>query len=176
MKTLLFILGTGLIITSCQPQTEKQLFTESEDIDYGKKIMEAYLAQDWDAYPEIFADTAKIWRNKNWTNDDGFTVQQYVEDLKGGLKTISSYSFESQIWLSIITDTDKHWVYFWGVWTAHNEATNKDYEMPVHVAMQIVDGKVVRQAEFYDGTNLTIDMMALAQEKAAEENVESEDQ
>jgi hypothetical protein len=176
MKNLLFVLCAGLIIASCQPQTEKQLFTESEDIDYGKKIMQAYLTQTWDAYPKYFADTAKIWRNKNWSNDEGFTVQQYVEDLKGGLKPISSYSFESQIWLSIITDTDKHWVYFWGVWTAHNDATNKDYEMPVHVAMQIVDGKVVQQGEFYDGTNITLDMMALAQEKEAEENAENEGQ
>lgn len=171
MKKLLFVLCAGLLVTACQLPVEKQLFTESVDIDHGKKVMEAYLAKDWDAYPDLFADTAKIWRNKNWTKDEGFTIQQYVDDLSSGLEPISSYTFETQTWMSIISDNGNHWVYFWGIWTAHSEATNKDYEMPVHVAMEIVDGKIVQQGEFYSSLELTLDMMTLAQEKAAgEEN------
>ena len=84
MKSLLFALVAGLFIASCQVPVEKQYFSESSDIDLGKKLLKAYLAQDWDAYPELYADTARIWRNKNWTKDEGFTVQQYVEDLKEG--------------------------------------------------------------------------------------------
>jgi hypothetical protein len=175
MKALLFIYGAELIIASCQAPIEKQYFSESADIDLGRKVMEAYLSADWDAYPKFYADTARIWRNKNWTNDDGLTVQQYVEDLKGGLKKMSSYSFESQIWLSIITDTDKHWVYFWGVWTAHNEATNKDYDIPLNLVMQIVDNRIVQQLEFFNSTDITIDMMELAKKQAVDED-EGDDQ
>ena len=102
MKNLLLALVAGLFIASCQVPVEKQYFSESSDIDLGKKLMNAYLAQDWDAYPELYADTARIWRNKNWTKDEGFTVQQYIDDLKIPLETTSSYKFDPQNWESII--------------------------------------------------------------------------
>ena len=43
--------------------------------------------------------------------------------------------------------------------------------MHIHSAMKIVGDKIVQQGEFYNVTELTIDMMALSQTKeAAEEN------
>ena len=171
MKTyIFFIFAAGLILGSCQAPVEKQLFTESADIDHSKKLMTAYLAQDWDAYAELYADTAIIGRN-TWKEDEVFTVQQYIDDLKAGIKPMTSYTFENQIWLS-----GDQWVYFWGVWTAHSEATNKDYEMPVHVATEIVDNKIVQQYEFYNNVEIVLDLMKLAKEKEAAENTEGEEQ
>jgi hypothetical protein len=170
MKSLLFALVAGLIIVSCQVPVEKQYFSESADIDLGIKLMNAYLAQDWDAYPEFYADTAKVWRNKNWSKDEGFTVQQYIDDLKSQLETISSYKFDPQNWESVITNDGEHWVHFWGVWIGHSDSTNKDYEIPVHFALQVVDKKIVRHGEFFNSVELTLDMMALAQESAGEED------
>ena len=169
MKNLLLALVAGLIIVSCQVPVEKQYFEESPDIDLGKKLMNAYLAQDWDAYPELYADTARIWLNKNWTKDEGFTVQQYIDDLKTQLETTSSYKFDPQNWEGIISNDGNHWVHFWGVWIGHSEATNKDYEIPVHFALQIVDNKIVRHGEFFNSVELTLDMMALAEENTGEE-------
>ena len=171
MKTsLLFVLGAGLIIASCQAPAEKQYFTESPEIDLGKKLVDAYLAGNWDSYPEIYADTARIWRNVNWTTNEGFTVQQYVEDLKSALEPISSYKMEPQIWESIINDDGEHWVHFWTVWIGHNDATNKDYEIVVHVVMQVVDNKIVAQGDIFNDTEITLDMMALAQTQEEGEN------
>jgi len=174
MKNLVFVLCTGLIIASCQAPVEKQNLTESADIDLGKKVMTAYLAGDWDAYPGLYADTAKIWRNKNWAKDEGFTVQQYVDDLKTPLETTSSYKVESEYWQSVLSREGEPWVTFWGVWVGHNDATNKDYEIPLHIVMQVVDNKIVQQIEFYNDTEITLDMMALAQEKEAGENEKAE--
>ena len=170
MKSLLFTLVAGLIIVSCQVPVEKQYFSESSDIDLGKKLMDAYLAQDWDAYPALYADTARIWRNKNWTKDEGFTVQQYIDDLKIPLETTSSYQFDPHNWESIINKDGDHWVHFWGVWLGHSSATNKDYEIPVHFSMQIVDNKIVQQGEFFNSVELTLDMMALAEQNETEED------
>ena len=171
MKTsLLFVLGAGLIIASCQAPAEKQYFTESPEIDLGKKLVDAYLAGNWDSYPEIYADTARIWRNVNWTTKEGFTVQQYIEDLKSALEPISSYEMEPQIWESIINDDGEHWVHFWTVWIGHNDATNKDYEIVVHVVMQVVDNKIVAQGDIFNDTEITLDMMALAQTQEEGEN------
>lgn len=167
MKALLFAIGAGLIFASCQAPIEKQYFSESSDIDLGKKVMEAYLSADWDAYPKLYADTARIWRNKSWKKDKGFTVTQYVEDVIKTLESMSSYNFESQVWHSIIINDGEHWVLFWGIWVGHNDATNKDYEIPVNLVMQVVDNKIVQQLEFYNIAELTVDMMELA-EKTAE--------
>jgi hypothetical protein len=171
MKALLLVLGAGLIIASCQAPVEKQYFSESADIDLGRKVMAAYLAADWDAYPEFYADTARIWRNKNWKKDDGFTSKQYVEDLKKALESVSSYKFEPQVWHSIIIKDGEHWVLFWGIWTGHNDATNKDYDIPVNLVMQIVDNKIVQQLEFYNAAEITIDMMELAKKAEVEDEV-----
>jgi len=169
MKTsFVVLLGVILIIAYYQTPVEKQYFTESSDIDLSKKLMDAYLAGDWDAYPGLYTDTARIWRNKNWTKDEGFTVQQYIDDLKSTLEPVSSYKFENQTWLSIINDDGDHWVHFWGVWVGHNELNNKDYEIPVHVATLIVDNKIVGQGEFFNEAEVALDMSALAQEKEAE--------
>ncbi len=74
MKTsLLFVFAAGLVIASCQAPCEKRYFTESPEIDLGKKLVEAYLAGNWDSYPELYADTARIGRNENWTTKEGFT-------------------------------------------------------------------------------------------------------
>lgn len=174
MKNLVFILCTGLIITSCLTPAEKQGITESADIDLGKKVMAAYLAGDWDSYPGLYADTAKIWSNKNWTKDEGFTVQQYVDDRKSGLESVSSYKVEAEYWQSLLDDEGDVWVSFWGVWVGHSDATNKDYEIPLHIVMQVVDNKIIQQIEFYNETEITVDMMALAQEKEAVENEKAE--
>jgi len=173
MKTsLLFVLAAGLVLASCQAPCEKQYFTESPDIDLGKKLVEAYLAGNWDSYPELYADTARIWRNENWTTKEGFTVEQYIEDLKKALEPISSYKMEPQIWVSIINDDGEHWVHFWTVWIGHNDATNKDYEIPLHVSLLVVDNKIVGQGEFYNDREATLDMMAVAQ---AQEEGETEE-
>lgn len=170
MKALLFAIGAGLIFVSCQTPVEKQYFSESADIELGKKVMEAYLSADWDAYPMLYADTARIWRNKSWKKDKGFTVKEYIEDLKKALVSVPSYKVEPQVWHSIIINDGEHWVLFWGIWIGHNDATNKDYEIPVNLVMQVVDNKIVQQLEFFNVTEITIDMMELAKMKAEGED------
>lgn len=171
----LIVLGLGLIMASCMAPVQKQYFTESSDIDLGKKVVEAYLAGDWEAYPELYSDTARIWINENWTTKEGFTVQQYVEDMKNGLETVSSYNFDPQVWESVINADGEHWVHFWGVWQGHSEATNKDYETVVHATMLVVDNKIVLQGDIFNDTEITLDMMALAQEADEEEHDDDDD-
>jgi len=170
MKTsFLSILITGFVMAACMAPAEKQYFTESPQIDVAKKVLEAYLAGNWDAYPEIFADTAQIWRNANWETNEGFTVAEYVEDLQNGLQGVSSYSAEHQVWESVVTEEGAHFVHLWFVWTGHNDLTKKDYEIPVHVTSLIEGGKVSVQGEFFNMSEIVTDMMALQMEAEEEE-------
>lgn len=176
MKTcFLFIIGVGLVITSCMAPVEKQYFTESSEIDLGKKVLEAYVAGNWEAYSEYYSDTARIWRNANWTNTDGFTLQQYIEDLKIPLANTSSYKIDPQVWESVYHEDGEHWVHFWGVWLGHNSATDKDYEIPVHLTMLVVENKIVLQGDFFNDTQVTLDMMALAEAQEGGEEHDDDD-
>ena len=175
MKISLFsIIMAGIILASCMAPAEKQYFQESADIDLGKKVIDAYLAGDWAAAAENYADTARIWRNVSWETNPGFTVEEYIADLKVPLEVTSSYDFDPQTWESIISDDGQHWVHFWGVWKGANTATEKDYEIVVHLSMQIENGKIVRQGDIFNDTQIAMDMMALQME-AEEADVDDDD-
>jgi hypothetical protein len=174
MKTSKFsIIIAGILFAGCMTPAEKQYFQESADIEIGKKVINAYLAGDWATAAENYADTARIWRNVSWETNPGFTVEEYIADLKEPLEVTSSYDFDPQNWESIITDDGQHWVHFWGVWKGANTATEKDYEIVVHVSMEVDNGKIVRQADIFNDTQITMDMMALQME--AEEGAQDND-
>ena len=162
--TFLTAIVAGFIFVSCQPPCEEKYFTESPEIDLGKKLLDAYLIQNWDAYPELHADTAKIWVNANWTNTPGFTVAEYVESLKQGLEPASDYRMEPQDWEMTINENGEHWVHFWTVWIGNVEATGKEYQVPVHSVMMVADNKIVYQGDIFNQAELALDMMALAAE------------
>lgn len=173
MKTSLFsILIAGVVMASCMAPAEKQYFTDSPDIDLGKRVIEAYLAGDWEVYPELFADTARIFRNVSWETNEGFTLSEYVEDLQNGLQGVSSYSLESQNLESVVNDDGEHWVHIWFIWTGHNDLTDKDYEIPVHVSSLVEGGKISEQVEFFNMSEIALDMQALAEEAEDEDEDE----
>lgn len=173
----LTVLVAGLIIASCQAPAEKQYFSESPEIDLGKKVVEAYLVGNWEAYSEFYSDTARIYRNVNWQTNDGFTLEEYIEDLKTTLEPISEYRMDEQVWHMMVTDDGERLVMFAFVWIGQNDATNKEYEIPVFVGMRVVDNEIVVQVEFYNEAEFAMDMMALAGEaEEAEDEDEDEDE
>jgi len=165
----------GIILAGCMAPAEKQYFQESADIDIGKKVINAYLAGDWTAAAENYADTARIWRNVSWETNPGFTVEEYIADLKEPLEVTSSYDFDPQVWESIVNDDGEHWVHFWGVWKGANTATEKDYEIVVNLSMMIVDNKIVMQGDIFNDTQITMDMMALQMEAEEGEHDDDDD-
>ena len=178
-KVLIMLLGFSLVMFSCEKveqddndaapnemataEVQKQYFEESADIDLGKKLFSSYLNGNWEAIPQLYADTARIWRNTNWTNTEGLTPTEYVADLQQGLEGVDSYTFEPQIWDNVINSNGDSWVHFWGVWIGHNTVTDKQYEIPVHVAMMIKNGKIVGQGDIFNSAEIALDMQALTQ-------------
>ncbi len=177
MKTFIVSILAVVLMTACTAPTEKQFLTESPDIDHARSAVEAYLAQDWDSFAAHYSDTARIVRNI-WPEEmnTGFTVQQYIEDLSQPLEALSFFTFEEQQYENIINDDGDHWVYFWGKWVANSTATNKEYVIPVHSAILIVDNKILWQGDIYNDTEIAMDMMALAAEAEEEGQDEGEDQ
>lgn len=173
--SLLTILFTGTLLVSCMAPAKKQLFSDSPDIDLGKNVVAAYLTEDWATLASNYSDTARIWRNVNWTTEDGFNTDQFVEDLKEGLQNIDSYGFDPQIWESVINENEEHWVHFWGVWKGHSTLNDKNYEIPVNIVMRVVDGKIVYEGDIFNSAEIAVDMMQLSDNDEGEMEGEGDD-
>ena len=149
MKTQTFLLvALGILLIPChlQSQTSKQYFEECPEIDLGKKLVKAYLDQDWETYRSCYSDTARIWQNAWYSSDLGNSI------------------YEETIWEMIINNNGDKWVHFWGKWVGKLSPDSEELAVPVHLAFGVVADKVVYEAGFWD--NLP---MYMAQKKMEKE-------
>ena len=151
---------------SCQEkQVTKQYFESSPEIDLMEKGIEAYLNQDWETYRSNYSDTAIIWSNR-WPGDDdpGITIDEDLENMKASISSFYSYSFEETIFEMSITDKGAKWVYFWGKWTGKLTEDGDELVIPVHLACEFVDSKIVYEYGFWDNLPIYLAQQALLAE------------
>ena len=149
MKKILFSVLLLLIILSCQVDTKERYTRTSTEIDLLKKGIEYYENADWDKWSEQYADSAKIYQNTwhVWSSPE-VTKERHI-DL---ISNLSSYGFEREdlIMERIIDDKGKIWVNSWGLWRGTLKANNKVIEIPVHLTVQFVDGKIIEECGFWN--------------------------
>ena len=157
---LLVALGISQISICQESQTTKQYFEECTEIDLAKKLMDAYLEQDWETYRSCYSDTARIWQNAWYSSDSGISIDQELNATKEFVSNLASYTYEETIWEMIINNNGDKWVHFWGKWVGKLNSEGEELVVPVHIAFGIAGDKVVYEAGFWD--NLP---MHLAQQK-----------
>lgn len=128
---------------------EPQYTTSSPMIDATKKMMQAYENQDWETWRTQYADTAKVFHN-NW--EQAVSPDDFIANEKEFVDEMSSYGFAKDpvFYEQIIDDKGQKWVYFWGIWEGTLAANNQKLRIPVHLALQFKDGKIVEEYGFYD--------------------------
>lgn len=128
---------------------EPQYTTSSPMIDATKKVMQAYENQDWETWRTQYADTAKVFHN-NW--EQAVSPDDFIANEKEFVDEMSSYGFAKDpvFYEQIIDDKGQKWVYFWGIWEGTLAANNQKLRIPVHLALQFKDGKIVEEYGFYD--------------------------
>ena len=153
MKKLLLIALCVLSIAACQ---EQRYFTSSPEIDTAKKSIEFYLNGDWENWVSKFSDDAKIYHN-NW--DKSKTIADAVAGHKSMLANFSSYRYlDDPIFFEmIVKDNGEKWVYYWATWVGISVDGN-ELKIPLHMASNYKDGKVVTEYGFWDTHNLIITM------------------
>ncbi len=173
MKTLknLILLGFTLILfTACQEKGKGSYTKTSPEIDEVKALVKDYHDGNWDAWLTHYADTAKVYHN-TWKN--GTAPKETLETLKGILSNTSNYHFEEEKdlpWYEMVTnDNGNTWVYFWGNWKGTLKANNKVLEIPVHLALQMVNGKIAREEGFYNLSEFTAALQGIEAAKMADE-------
>lgn len=110
---------------------------------------------------------AKIYVNSK----DSIGVDERIEQLKSATEALSSYGFDKKDdWMEMVLDgNDETWVYYWAQWNGQIAANNKKVSVPIHLAVQFVDGKIAEEHVYFDATEINREMAALAEMSNTEE-------
>ena len=134
----------------CQKTGQERYTTDSPDIDIIKSLISDYESGNWDSWSSHYADSAKIFHNSL----EGVTSKKLSENFKETLENVSSYKFsheENEIFFEkILDDKGREWVYFWGTWMGTVADINKEIKIPVHIAFEMAENKVVSEYAYYD--------------------------
>lgn len=171
MKNLLVIGLFLLAMTSCE-EHKQQYFADSDETKTLEAGIAAYESGDWDTWRNHFADTAKIYVNSK----EPVTLDARVNELKAMTGAFSSYGFdkEKDHMEMVIDKNDETWVYYWA--THNGSMTNgTNLSIPVHLAVQFVDGKITKEHIYFDGTEMNA-AISVMQAEAMEETEVSEEQ
>lgn len=166
------LLGLAILLfMACQQKGPARYATTGAEIDAVKSLVEDYHKGNWEGWLGHYADTAKIHHN---TSDKvSQAPKEVMEQLKGLLAATSSYGFEGDPFFEkIIDDKGETWVNFWGNWKGTIAANNKELEIPVHLTLQFVNGKIVEEHGYYNLSEYMATMQELEAAKAAEEATE----
>lgn len=159
-----------LLFTACQ-EKEQRYFSESPEINTMKAGVAAYEAGDWDTWKTHFADTAKVYVN----SDKSVSVTVRANNLKATSSAFSKYGFDHEDeYIEMVLDKeDETWVYYWAQHNATIAKNNKQLSFPVHLAVQFVDGKIVEEHVYFDGTEMNREMEALANMTDMEQDIQT---
>lgn len=175
MKKLFLLAFATVLFTACQNQPER-FTTTSANIDEVKALISDYESGNWDAWTTHYADTAKIYHN-TWKT--GSTPVETQESLKSILANTSSYGFDkgenNMVFEQVIDDDGKTWVNFWSNWRGTLSANGQEIEIPVHLSVNMVDGKIVNEYGFYDVSQIQAALQAIEAAKAATEEPSDDD-
>lgn len=148
MKKLI-LLGLSLILfTACQKKEPVRYTSTSPEIDVAKALVKDYQDGNWESWMTHYSDTAKAFHN----TIEPATIKELQQALNGTVERLSDYGFSDKdiYYEMIIDDKGDKWVYFWGTWEGTVADSNKKLVVPVHLAFQFVDNKIVSEYGYYD--------------------------
>lgn len=138
-----------VLLSSCN---QKQRYTQnSPEIETLKAAISDYEAGNWEAFSKHFADTVKIYTN---SENNHLSIDQAISSEKQNLVPFSSYKIKTSPseFEMVVTDKGDTWVNFWGVWQGILIANNQQVDVPMHMTLQFIDGKIVEEHDYYDNT------------------------
>jgi len=173
MKKLIIIGIVTILFVACQSKAPERFSTSGPEIDLVKQMVQDYEAGDWETWITHFADTAKIHHN-TW-EDISATPAEIRDNFKTNLSLLSSYEFEDSpiYYEKVITDDGKTWVNFWGNWKGVFAANGKEISFPVHLSLNVEDGKVQEEFGMYNMTDFVMESNAQNNMSADEKVIQS---
>jgi len=141
-------MGVISFLFSCQPAVQDRYITTSPEIEAAKTLVNNYEQGDWDNWIQIYADSARIFHNTM----SPITKDELKAGFVAGLASYSSYGFKGNpsFYEMIVDDKGEKWVYFWGTWSGTLKASEENVYIPVHLALNFKDGKIIREHAYFD--------------------------
>jgi len=136
-------------LCSCKSEKPDRYTKNCAEIDLLRKGMVYYENGEWEKWESQYTDSAKIYQN-TWL--DHTTPAETRKKHEALLANFSSYGFERED-LSmerIINDKGKMWVNSWGLWRGTLNHNNQTIEIPIHLTVEFVDGKIVQEIGLWD--------------------------
>lgn len=155
MKKIILLGFAIILFVSCKQ--EVRYTQNSPEIDTYKKVMEDYKTQNWDDYPNHYADTAKIMNNV--IKEKSITLSQAIEKNKEDAKSFTWVVSDDEYEM-VVTDDGETWVNYWGLWKGTLKSTNKVYDIPFHNTARFIDGKIVQENGYWDNSEIITDMLS----------------
>lgn len=148
MKKLILLALITVLFSACNQNV--RYTQQSPEIETYKKVIKAYQNLDWDAFATHYADTAKIFNNA--TKDKGLTLTELIASNQQDASLFSTWNYvdSESDYEMVVTDKGETWVNFWGLWQGKLKADGKTYDIPAHMTMQFVDGKIVKEYGYWD--------------------------
>ena len=167
MRKISLLLLAAILFLGCQPKGAARYTQSSPEIDTVKKLIANYNSMTYDT--SMYADTSKTFYN---TKDKSMSPAETIAFHQETDKNYKSRSFpeKGQEYEMVLTDDGKTWVNCWLDWQGTLAANNQEYNIPVHLTYQFIDGKIVREHGYWDPTPLVMALQeAEATMKMAEE-------
>ena len=146
MKKLSILILAAILFTACQ-QGPTRYTQNSPEIDTVKKLIANYNSKAYDT--SMYADTSKTLYN---TKENGMSPSETMEYHKQNEAIYKSRSFldADQEYEMVLTDDGNTWVNCWLDWQGTLAANNQEFNVPIHLTYQFIDGKIVREHGHWD--------------------------
>lgn len=156
-KILLSFAALTLLICACQ-QNPVRYTQDSPEIDTVKKLIANYDSKNYDT--SMYADTSKTYYN---SNDNAMSASQTMDYHRQSEVNYASRGFKSdhQEYEMVITDDGETWVNCWLQWECTLAANGKEIAVPVHLTLQFVDGKIVKEYGYWDPTEIVLELQKI---------------
>lgn len=143
-------------LLSCKSDKKERYTQDCAEIDVLKKGIEYYEKGEWEKWEQQYTDSAIIYQNTWLTSISPFSPAQIRKNHEELLSNFSSYGFEREnlAMERIINDRGETWVNCWGLWRGTLNHNDQTIEIPVHLTIRFVDGKVVEELRFWNTEQL----------------------
>ncbi len=167
------LIAAGLLLvlfTSCQNQ---QRYTQnSSEIETTKALIKDYNEKNWESLISYYSDTASTYFNSKNNAIKPNEIPAYHQQSDGNF-TSRGFTEEDQEYEMVVTDKGMTWVNFWGTWQGTLAANNKHLEVPVHLTLQFIDGKIVEEHGLWDNAPMVLALQEIEAERMNEEGYQS---
>jgi len=168
MKELMS-LGLAIVIFIACNQQSKRYTQQSPEIETYKQVLEDYEDRDWEAMVAHYSDTAKIMNNV--TEKNGKNLTRFLAQNKEDASQFSNWHFvdDASEYEMVLNDKGETWVNFWGLWEGTFKTNSKVYQIPTHITVQFVNGKIVREFGYWDVSKIIRDIQQADELSSSEE-------